>query len=613
MRFRFWAATLVVAIAATTVLGATPAGAHAFLTSSNPDDGAVLTSAPSALRLDFSEAVVIEATHITITDSSAATFAPTSLRLVSGEDSEDPSHVVADLPALGRSAYRVSWQTLSSDDLHRTSGVLVFGVNAPVRSTPFAEPRPRIEESSLRWLVFLALAAALGGQLAIALLRRTGGDPSARLRRKCRRVSAVGAAGGALVAAGLLVDQVTVSGTSLGQLFSGEYGARWLTREIGFLLLLAAATGRLDRSAVRRTMVVLGALATCVGSALLGHSGSAPDSAVTRTAADAAHLGAAATWSGLLLIAALILLPRARGAEGASAAAPQVLRAFGIPAAICVSVMVATGVYLASGVVGSVDAALFTLYGRTLLLKVGIVAVAGLLGLVNTVRLHARPARPTPRRTVYAEAGLGVLVLALAAVLTSGQPAREPEFVATTAPSTSVPIVDAAVADLQESLAIRPNRPGRNVVLIGVFDTRRPVPAPIRRVLVAAAGADGRLRTPTAADRLTDGQWSVATDVASSGPTRFQVTVERPGLPATTHDYTWTVGGAPVHTRQAVVSTAPVAGLLKTIAATLTVLLLVAWAVAMAARIGRRGGGRRPRLEPDSELPEPAPDLAGVR
>ena len=47
------------------------------------------------------------------------------------EDTEEPVEVVATLPTLQRSSYRVSWETLSSDDLHRTSGVLVFGVGRP--------------------------------------------------------------------------------------------------------------------------------------------------------------------------------------------------------------------------------------------------------------------------------------------------------------------------------------------------------------------------------------------------------------------------------------------------------------------------------------------------
>ena len=49
-------------------LGAPAAHAHTFLVGSNPADGQVLDAAPSVLRLDFSESVVLGATQVTITD-----------------------------------------------------------------------------------------------------------------------------------------------------------------------------------------------------------------------------------------------------------------------------------------------------------------------------------------------------------------------------------------------------------------------------------------------------------------------------------------------------------------------------------------------------------------
>ncbi|MCU1657893.1 MAG: Copper resistance protein, partial [Pseudonocardiales bacterium] len=520
--------TLLMAVGLVVMLPVSQASAHAFLTDSNPSDGAVLTAPPTTLRLQFSESVVIAATRIDITDSSGRHYLPTAQRLVhtaSGASTEEPAQVVADLPTLPDSAYRVSWQTLSSDDLHRTSGLLVFGVNEPVKASAFAEPAPRPEEAALRWVLFASLAMALGGQLAGRLYRRNGCDQPAADRSL--RLSTLGATAGALTAVGLLVDQLRSSGSPVAHLLLSSYGARWSLRECGFGVLLAAAllSRRFARpQAVRASLVVVGAASACLGSAWLGHAGSGAGFAPTRALADAAHLAAAGTWSGTLLVILCVVLPRLRSGDRPGAAARAVLRGFGVPAAACVSVMIVTGLYLASGVVGSVDAALFTFYGRTLLVKLGIVGVVSILGLVNTRRLHGRGSRTTPRRTVIAEGLLAVTILALAAVLTSGQPAREPEFVAAHNAAT-VPIVDSTVADLQESLAVRPNQPGRNVVLVQVFDTRRPAPATIRRVLVSFVGLDGRTSTPVAAERLADGQWSVATNLATSGRTHVRIAV----------------------------------------------------------------------------------------
>lgn len=577
----FAARAVVVLTAAAALLVASPsrAQAHAFLTHSSPADGSVLSTAPRTLRLAFSESVVLEATRIDITDGSGRHVTPAALRLEragAGEaDTEQPSQLVADLPALARGAYRVSWQTLSSDDLHTTSGLLVFGVDAPVQASPFVEPRPRAEEVALRWLLFGCLAAALGGLGTATLYRRRTDDETGA--RRCDRVAVVGAGAGSLTAVALLLNQLAVSDTAMGALFSGSYRVRWSVREAGFVLLLAAALstpGRASRARAaagraRGLLAVGGAAAAGVGSALLGHSGSGSRLGPTHWLADAVHLAAAATWSGLLLLAVLVVVPQAR--RGGAATARAVLRGFAVPAAACVGIVVVTGLYLASGLVVSVDAAVLTGYGRTLLLKVALFGLAGLLALVNVRALHGRGHPSVPARTVIAEGVLAVTVLGLAAALTSGQPAREPRFLAQPKPAT-VPIADGVVADLQESLALRPNRPGDNHALIDVLDTRRPAPAPITKVLVEVAG-----RTVTA-QRVSDGRWSAAVTLDRAGSTPVRVRVQRPGLAEAVHTYDWTVGAAASSRAAATVSDAPIAGVLKAVATLLAVAVLTGWA-----------------------------------
>jgi copper transport protein len=329
--------------------------------------------------------------------------------------------------------------------------------------------------------------------------------------------------------------------------------------------------------------------------------------------ASAAHLGAATTWAGCVVLLAVLLAPGVRAGGPSLELARGVLRRFGPPAAVCVGVMVVTGVYLSSEVVGSVDAALLTTYGRTLLLKLAAAGVAGVLALVNTVRLRRAGLRAVPRRTVLAEAAAAVGVLALAAVLTSGQPAMEPQLVRD---ASRVPdrLVDGKVADLQETVSIRPNRPGPNVVLVDVFDTRRPAPSPVRQVLVSVTPGGSHPGRSLLAQPLADGRWTVNTDIGMTGRVTVRVTALRRGVPDTTGSYRWTVGGAPEQTRPAVVSTAPLRPVLRAAA------LLLAGALgglglllAVRRRAVRRPGllpGRR-RVPADAVL-WPPPDASDV-
>jgi copper transport protein len=180
------------------------------------------------------------------------------------------------------------------------------------------------------------------------------------------------------------------------------------------------------------------------------------------------------------------------------------------------------------------------------------------------------------------EAVAAALVLGLSALLTSGQPALEPQLVSSTVDQAQ-PVVDGGASDLQETLEIRPNLPGANVVLVGVFDTRRPAPGPVRGVEVSIAGADGPAHA-VALTPIADGQWTIPTSIASSGSMRVQVVVHRQGLPDTTASYRWVVGGAPSLTHRPLVSTTPLKQPLQVLSAGLAALFcllgLGSWIVA---------------------------------
>ena len=575
-------AVVLVAVVGAALAGPAPAAqAHAFLAASNPADGQVLIASPAALRLDFSESVVLGATKIDIVDGAGRHITPTALKLVrpgGTTDTETPVEVVATLTNLAHSSYRVSWETLSSDDLHSTSGVLVFGVGQTVTAGGLDEPSPSPLEAGLRWLLLLGLSGALGGALALRLLGRTAGSGISRAELRARRLSLGGALAGAAAALILLVSQITTSGAGVVALLWTSYGARWGLREAGLLLLALSATRRARAlpAGAGRLLLAGGAALACGGSALLGHSGTTAAPSITRVIASAAHLGAAATWAGCVVVLALVLGLSRRDRVPSRDFARTVMRGFGPSAAACVAVLVVTGVYLSSKVIGSVDAALFTIYGRTLLAKIVLAGIAGALALSTTWRLHRRVPSGTPRRAVMAEAVTAIGILALAGVLTSAQPAMEPQLVRTASPAAST-IVDGAVRDLQEELSISPNTPGPGVVLVGVFDTRRPALAPISEVQVAILGPSGR-GEPQRAELLSNGKWSLATRLVESGPVRVKVLVRREGLPDATRSFNWVVGGGQIHARAARVSTAPISGLLASAA---TVLLFAALTAAL--------------------------------
>lgn len=544
--------------------GLAPAQAHAYLVGSNPADGGRVREAPAQLRLQFSEHVVLGATHVEITSGSGRRVRVGRVRVESGEqDLEAPSSIVARLPRLGQDTYRVSWETLSADDLHRTAGLLVFGVGrtAQPMGAGSVTLEPRSEEALLRGGLLIAAALAAGGTLALHVLRRAarggrGIEPSPMVT-----VAQVAAWSAPAFATLLLLDQLLNSGSGPAAVLLGGYGARWALRMAG-LVILALAWSRAPGPS--RVAATSGVALTALGTTLLGHIGSG-GSHPTLVLASAAHVAAALLWGGAVACLAVALL--SGGESTASSRSIAALRAFGAPAGCCLTVVVVTGVYLSSDVVGSVDAALFTPYGRTLLLKVGLVAAAALLGLRHHRHVRSKPAPALPRSGLLSEASLLLVVLAMTGVLASTGTATDPSLVRSGSPA--VASLSRQVVDLQVTTTLTPDRPGDVVAVVDVFDTRRPAPGPITGVDVEVRGAPSR-----PAQAAGDGHWTVPVSVPS-GAVPLTVTVHRAGLADARGPFT-------LHTRAAAqqpvrVSQEPVGTPLRLLAAALALLAACGW------------------------------------
>ncbi len=98
------------------------AEAHAFLLKSAPAVGAAVT-APSTVRLEFSEGLELAFSGIDVTNGTGALVAAKNVRF----NGADHKVLLADLPPLLPGTYRVKWHAVSVDT-HRTEGDFSFTV-----------------------------------------------------------------------------------------------------------------------------------------------------------------------------------------------------------------------------------------------------------------------------------------------------------------------------------------------------------------------------------------------------------------------------------------------------------------------------------------------------
>lgn len=133
------------------LVGVTAAWAHSSIKRTSPTDGAQLTKPPKTIEIWFSDPIIPDTGHITLTHSSTARTETLSSRL----DETDQTHLIADLPPdLPEDTYLVTISAIATDG-HQFSGSFVFWIR------PVAErPAPAYGMLLLFAAIFLA---GLGG------------------------------------------------------------------------------------------------------------------------------------------------------------------------------------------------------------------------------------------------------------------------------------------------------------------------------------------------------------------------------------------------------------------------------------------------------------------
>ena len=99
------------------------AQAHAFLVKADPAVGSAVTNKPTALRLEFSEALEFAFSGVELATASGSALTLNGMRFA------DDTHkvLVAGVPVLAPGMYRVKWHAVSVDT-HRTEGEFTFTV-----------------------------------------------------------------------------------------------------------------------------------------------------------------------------------------------------------------------------------------------------------------------------------------------------------------------------------------------------------------------------------------------------------------------------------------------------------------------------------------------------
>ncbi|MFB7052571.1 copper resistance CopC/CopD family protein [Streptomyces vinaceus] len=640
--------TLVLAaLLAALFTAAGPASAHAALTASDPQDGAVVATAPAQVTLSFSEQVAMGDDSIRVMDPQGKRVDTGELRdMCSGTTIRYGTALHSGLPD---GTYTVAWQAVSADS-HPVSGAFTFSIGSP-SATSVALPTEQVGGGPVgiaydiaRYAAYAGFTVLVGGAAFILLCWRRGASQRPLQKLIVRAWVTLTAATLAMLVlrtpytgSGKFADALDLNG--LKAVLETKTGASLVSR----LLLLGAAAlfiavlfGAYARKAAEAEeaaetakrkgkakgrgadkaagtdkeagagkeandllfglgiggTVVAGGIAATWALSEHASTGIQPGIAMP---ADILHLLAVAAWLGGLT-ALLVALHKVPGIER------EAVQRFSRVAFVSVLVLAVTGVYQSWRQLGSWSALTGTSYGQLLLVKVGLVAVlvgiayvsrswtarltdapgkpakiarqrdvsretspaavtvpedpkrAAQLARQRAARENARekqvrdadPARAGLRRSVLAEAGIAVALLAVTTVLTSTEPGRTAErasvrdSAATAVPNRAIKITlpfDTGGQNGKGSVRVEvdPGRVGANSLHVWIDDPQgQPLDVPEIKVSFTLPAKDiGPL--PLLPERAAPGHWSASgVQLPLAGEWRIDVTVRTSDIDQTT-------------------------------------------------------------------------------
>ncbi|MGQ4712118.1 copper resistance CopC/CopD family protein [Streptomyces anulatus] len=382
-------AALVSLVFGLLLAGAGPASAHAALTGSDPQDGAVVDTAPKEVTLSFSEAIAVGDDSIRVLDPSGKR-ADTEAEPRDLSEGGTVRYGVALHSGLPDGTYTVAWQAISADS-HPISGAFTFSIGAPSETTVALSSQEAgggpvgVVYDIARYAAYGGFVLLVGGSAFVLICWRGGASALPMQRLVVRGWLTLTAATLVML---LLRNPYTGSGkfadafdlAGLQSVLDTKPGAALVSRLLLlgasalFIAVLFGTYARREDEQERKDLTFGLAVGGGVVAAGIAATWAMSEHASTGIQAsiampvDVAHLLAVAAWLGGL---ASLLVALYRTPDIGSAA----VRRFSAVAFSSVVVLAATGIYQSWRQVGSWSALTGTRYGQLLIIKVALIAV----------------------------------------------------------------------------------------------------------------------------------------------------------------------------------------------------------------------------------------------
>ena len=547
------------------VVGAVAAWGHATLLQTEPAASASLPEAPTQVTLWFDQRVEPIFNSIRVVDLQGQ-------RMDTGQPNvqEQGEAVSIRLKSLSTGGYWVLWR-VSSVDGHTVQGKFSFGVQSKAPA-PDSLPASMIAEKNagqsafqvaMKWASLMGAVFWLGGigfltGVLLPALNESSEPPDGFAQVATQRTLRLLWTGAIvwIVAEFLsLIRQAaaiadasfreTLSASVLIPVLSStNYGHWWTARMLCGVALIGlcwqfsqagyfnAARKRQDswtRPLVHFSTAALAGV-MLLAAPMTGHAHAVGQRTIVAVFSDWVHLSASVVWTGGLIYFLAVVLAVTREQREATLELSRLARRFSHVARVCVLLIVASGVYNALLHMPAWGSFLSADYGRVLLAKLIVLVPMLLIAAVNwrwvlpaMAAVREQPDRGRRwvsrfRGLLRGEAALGVVILALVAVLTSLPPASTV--------SAGGPVSQSKQAgNMTVVLNLSPNRVGTNQAVVSLKNSAGLSLADARRVKVYLRMMDMEMGLETVEAQATpEGNYQADVPISMTG--RWSVSVE---------------------------------------------------------------------------------------
>lgn len=384
------------------------AEAHAVLIAATPGPGTWSQDPPEKIELSFSEAVSLELGGVNL-------ITATGKKIDLGDPVYSSGDKILTYPApdIADGGFVISWRVISADG-HPVSGAYSFAVGEGALIDPSgvsafgASSRnwvSQIAYSASRFGSYLCMALLIGAMFFLVVI-----EPKlfrAPVPRRLVAFSGLGLISFTILELLLRGPYQATRGLAaitdsqlIGNVFGSKAGIALIARigltVVAFALMSIVFSNHRPIPGWWKASAAATALMISFTPVLSGHAVAGRLSGLAQVS-DTLHVAAMSTWFGGVVMLALMAHLAKSGATASLAPAKK----FSSVALICMSIIIATGIFQSVRLLEPIDILFSTAFGRTLILK--LILLAGVLGFALISRRSSTPAAPQKSASNLAE------------------------------------------------------------------------------------------------------------------------------------------------------------------------------------------------------------------